>query len=87
MESGGSFALEDNWFELRAGSHQSVLFLYVLLGLFVVVEFQRGNSNILLGGVAEVACIVDDHPIFIVYNSSANKVVVGFWIFDLKYNM
>ena len=87
MESGGSFALEDNWFGLRAGSHQSVLFLYVLPGLFVVVEFQRGNSNILLGGVAEVACIVDDHPIFIVYNSSANKVVVGFWIFDLKYNM
>lgn len=76
--------LQKNRFWLWAGSHQGVLFLYVLLGLTVGVEFKRGNSAILPGGVVEVACIVDGHPIFVVDNSRADKVMVGFWIFDLK---
>ena len=68
----------------RAGSHQGVLFLYVLLGLTVGVEFKRGNSAILHGGVVEVTCIVDGHPIFVVDNFGTDKVKVGFWIFDRK---
>ena len=76
MERGVSFASKYNWFWLSTLLKQSILFLFIFLGLLLKIEFQRSDSPILLGDVAEVACVVDDYPIVIVDDSGTNKVMM-----------
>jgi len=80
MESGVSFAPEDNGFGFGAGSHQSILFRGVLVGLTLRIEFERGNCAILLGDVLEVARVIDDQFTLATDDPGADKVVVGFGI-------
>ena len=84
MERGVSFASKYNWFWLSTLLKQSILFLFIFLGLLLKIEFQRSDSPILLGDVAEVACVVDDYPIVIVDDSGTNKVMMRLWIFHLQ---
>lgn len=84
MERGVSFASKYNWLWLSTRLQQSILFLFIFLGLLLRIEFQGSDSTILLGGVAEVACLVDDYPILIVDDSGANKVMIRLWIFHLQ---
>ena len=80
MESGVSLAPEDNRFWLGAGSHQSILFRGVLVGLTLRIEFQRGNCAILFGDVLEVARVINDQTTLATDDPGADKVVVGFGI-------
>ena len=83
MESGFGFAPEDDRRWLGTLSHQGLLLLDVVLCLTVGVEPQSCNCFILLRGFIKIASIVDGHPFFIVDNSSTNKVLIGFGIFNL----
>lgn len=81
MERGASLAPEDNRLRLGAGSHQSILFRGVLVGLTLRIKFERGNCAILLGDVlARVAGVIDDQLILAIDDPGADEVVVGFGI-------
>lgn len=80
MERGASLAPEDNRLRLGAGSHQSILFRGVLVGLTLRIKFERGNCAILLGEVLEVAGVIDDQLILAIDEPGADEVVVGFGI-------
>ena len=80
MESGVSLAPEDNWLRPGDGSHQSILFRGVLVGLTLRIEFQRGNCAILFGDVLEVARVINDQFTLATDDPGADKVVVGFGI-------
>lgn len=80
MERGASLAPEDNRLRLGAGSHQSILFRGVLVGLTLRIKFERGSCAILLGDVLEVAGVIDDQLILAIDDPGADEVVVGFGI-------
>ena len=75
MERGG-LAPEDNWLWFCAGSHQSILFCGVLVGFTLKIKFERGNCAIPLGGVIEVAGVIDDQFTLAIDHPGADKVVV-----------
>ena len=80
MERGATLAPEDNRLRLGTGSHQSILFRGVLVGLALRIKFERGNCAILLGDVLEVAGVIDDQLILAIDDPGADEVMVGFGI-------